>query len=67
MGTGEIEREVAPGTRVEELIEALVEEYPVLRAYVRSIKVAVNGVYVDGQTELHDGDQVACLPPVGGG
>ncbi len=67
LGTGEIEKELAPGTTVEGLMEILVEEYPALRAYVRSISVAVNRVYVDAQTELHDEDQVACLPPVGGG
>ncbi len=67
IGAGEIEKELAPGTTVEELIGMLVEEYPALRAYVRSISVAVNRVYVGVQTELHDGDQVACLPPVGGG
>ncbi len=67
IGVGEIEMELAVGTTVEELIELLAEEYPVLRAYIRFIRVAVNRVYADAQTELHDGDQVACLPPVGGG
>jgi molybdopterin converting factor small subunit len=28
---------------------------------------AVNQEYVDGQTVLHDGDEVAFLPPVAGG
>ncbi len=67
IGVREIEKELAVGTTVEKLIGMLAEEYPALRAYIRSISVAVNRVYADVQTELHDGDQVACLPPVGGG
>jgi molybdopterin converting factor subunit 1 len=67
VGKGEIVREIPAGTTVGELITLLTEEYPVLRAYTRFISVAVNRAYVGMQTELHDGDEVACLPPVGGG
>ena len=67
IGTVAIEKELAPGTTVEELIEMLTDEHPVLRAYVQFISVAVNRAYVGMQTELRDGDEVACLPPVGGG
>ena len=67
VGTGEMERELPVGTTVEELIRMLTEEYPALRTYTRFISVAVNRAYVGMQTELHDGDEVACLPPVGGG
>jgi len=67
VGMGEIERELPPGTTVGQLIALLTEEYPVLRVYTRFISVAVNRAYVGVQTELHDGDEVACLPPVGGG
>jgi molybdopterin converting factor small subunit len=31
------------------------------------MKVAVNRRYAQTGAELHDGDEVACLPPVGGG
>ncbi|RLC61231.1 MAG: hypothetical protein DRI48_10980 [Chloroflexi bacterium] len=67
IGTEEIEREIPTGTTVEELIGLLTEEFPLLRAYTRFLSVAVNRAYVGLQTELHDGDEVACLPPVGGG
>jgi molybdopterin converting factor subunit 1 len=67
LGVREIAREVPAGTTVGELVDLLTEEYPVLRAYTRFISVAVNRAYVGLQTELHDGDEVACLPPVGGG
>lgn len=65
--TDEIELAVPAKTTVEELLGLLKERYPVLRAYMRFLSVAVNRAYVGMGTELHDGDVVACLPPVGGG
>jgi molybdopterin synthase sulfur carrier subunit len=67
LGIGEIEMGIPPGTTVGELIGLLTEEYPTLRSHTRFVSVAVNRAYVGMQTELHDGDEVACLPPVGGG
>jgi molybdopterin converting factor subunit 1 len=67
LDTGEIEMQIPPGTTVAELIERLTEEHPILRPYTRFLNVAVNRAYVGMQKELHDGDEVACLPPVGGG
>ena len=67
LGTGKIELELPAGSTVEDLIDLLKEKHPVLGAYVRFISVAVNRTYVGMQTELHDRDEVACLPPVGGG
>ena len=67
LGVKEIEMEAPPGTTVGELIGLLTEEYPALRPYTRFVSVAVNRAYVGMQTQLHDGDEVACLPPVGGG
>jgi MoaD family protein len=63
----EIELEIPERTTVEELLDLLKEKYPVLQSYVRFLSVAVNRAYVGMGTELHDGDVVACLPPVGGG
>jgi len=67
MGRGQIEKEMPPGSTVQELMDLLTEEYPVLRRYISSINVAVNRKYANLQTGLHDGDEVACVPPVGGG
>jgi len=67
LGFGEAEVDVSSGTTAGELIDRLTEEYPVLRPYARFIHVAVNRAYVGMQTRLQDGDEVALLPPVGGG
>lgn len=67
LGFDEIEIGVPSATTTGELIDRLTEQYPVLRPYARFINVAVNRAYVGTQTELQDGDEVAFVPPVGGG
>lgn len=67
LGSDEMELELPAGSTVDDLINALQERYPVLEAYTRFLSVAVNRAYVGMRTELHDGDEIACLPPVGGG
>lgn len=67
MGKGEVQQQLSPGSTVQELIDLLIEEYPVLRPYISYMNVAVNRKYVGLQTELQEGDEVACVPPVGGG
>ena len=67
LGTSELEMDVAPGTTVGGLVGLLTERHPILRPFTRFLNVAVNRAYVGMQTVLHDGDEVACLPPVGGG
>jgi molybdopterin converting factor subunit 1 len=67
LGTDEIALDIPVGSTVSDVIDLLTEEYPVLRSYTRFVSVAVNRAYVGQQTELRDGDEVACLPPVGGG
>jgi MoaD family protein len=67
LGKSELEVTLPEGATVADLIEHLKAEYPILRAYTRFLSVAVNKAYVGWETELRDGDEVACLPPVGGG
>lgn len=67
LDTGELAMEIPEGSTVEDLLNILRDRHPVLDSYVRFLNVAVNRAYVGMQTELHDGDEVACLPPVGGG
>ena len=67
MGANEIQVQLAAHSTVDDLIRHLTESFPILRPHVRFLSVAVNRAYVGMQTELYDGDEVACLPPVGGG
>jgi len=66
-GAGEFVREVAPGATVASVWAALAEEFPALGAYSSSISGAVNAEYAPMTHPVHDGDEVAFLPPVSGG
>ena len=67
LGKAQIEENVAPGSTVEELLTQLSLAFPSLTPYLGAITVAVNQRYADLRTELHEGDEVALVPPVGGG
>lgn len=66
-GQGELEWPVGPGQTAGELLESLVGEYPGLAGGAKSALVMVNRRYATRQTALQPGDEVAFLPPVGGG
>ena len=67
VGRQEEWRDLAEGTRVQELWEALRGEQPHFAAFPRMPPAAVNREYVDRDRVLRDGDEVAFLPPVAGG
>ncbi len=67
LGVSELTLSLPEGATVADLIARLLADYPVLKAYARFMNVAVNRAYTGVQARLHDGDEVACLPPVGGG
>ena len=67
LGRNEIEQQLPAGSTAGDLVNLLGEEYPVLGPYCRVIKVAVNRKYESLESQLHEGDEVALLPPVGGG
>jgi molybdopterin converting factor subunit 1 len=66
-GLSEQVRELPEGTRVGQLWEAVARDIPRLAAFPTMPPAAVNREYVDGETVLIDGDEVAFLPPVAGG
>ena len=66
-GAPELTREVADGATVAAVWRDLVREFPAFAAYERSISTAVNADYTKMDRALHDGDEVAFLPPVSGG
>jgi molybdopterin converting factor small subunit len=66
-GSGELIREVADPATAETVWRSLVTEFPGFRDYERTMSVAVNADYARLRAEIHDGDEVAFLPPVSGG
>ena len=66
-GTGELVREVAEPATVQTVWRSLTAEMPSLAQYEGTMSVAVNAEYSRMAAALHDGDEVAFLPPVSGG
>jgi molybdopterin converting factor small subunit len=46
---------------------ALAGEFPALAAIAGSTRLARNGAFIDGSAALREGDELAVLPPFGGG
>jgi len=59
------EQEVAPGTRLQDLVARLTDAYPELKQM--QLCVAVNHCYAEPTAPLKEQDEVAIFPPVSGG
>ena len=59
--------DLADGSRVSDLYAALQHRMPQLQQFRHAIALAVNHEYSAGDTRLHEGDEVALIPPVSGG
>ena len=67
VGTASMGMEVNDGATVADVWARLGDQYPELVPATRSLMYAVNQEYADPETALHDGDEVAFIPPVSGG
>lgn len=65
-GASELVAEISEGT-VAALLAKLTETYPVIRPYLAQIRVTVNHKFTEPKTRLCEHDEVALIPPVGGG
>jgi molybdopterin converting factor subunit 1 len=65
VGTALLTQALPAGSTVADLMGILYQSYPDLEA-VR-LSFAVNMTYASPGTILGDSDEVACIPPVGGG
>jgi molybdopterin converting factor subunit 1 len=66
-GTSEVVRDVSDPATVATVWTSLVADMPSLGEYARTMSVAVNAEYARMGSSVHDGDEVAFLPPVSGG
>ncbi|TKJ30347.1 MAG: molybdopterin converting factor subunit 1 [Chloroflexi bacterium B3_Chlor] len=67
LGKREIQQDLPSGSTVQDLMDLLMEEYPALRSHSSMIRMALNRKYVLLEAQLREGDEVAFIPPVGGG
>jgi molybdopterin converting factor subunit 1 len=63
----EVRLELPTAATVAAARDALGERVPSLREYLPRVAWAVNRSYAPVDTELHDGDELAVIPPVSGG
>ena len=66
-GTRETEVELSEGLRAIDVYRVLCERYPEMAGMNGSLMYAINAEYVDAETPLRDGDELALIPPVSGG
>ena len=66
-GTSELTRELPDDATALSAWQSIAREFPAMSPYERTVSCAVNEEYARMSTALHDGDEVAFLPPVSGG
>jgi MoaE-MoaD fusion protein len=66
-GEGTAQVEVPAGSRAGDVWDACVRRWPALAARRQSTVLAVNQEFAKADLPVHDGDEVALLPPVSGG
>lgn len=66
-GKSETELTLADGTRAGDVWSAMRQQYAQLAGYEQPPLIAVNEDYARADTPLHDGDELAFIPPVAGG
>lgn len=67
VGAGATTVELAPPATAGAAIAALAASHPALAPLLSHSRVAVNHSYVDAVARLAPGDEIAIIPPVGGG
>ena len=67
LGADTLSLELPPGATVAAIQTALIEQAPAFADIASSTRVARNGNVARLSDVLNDGDEVALLPPVGGG
>ena len=67
LGQRHVSLELAEGATVAQLRDQLGQEYPAVTPYLTALVCAIDEEYVASDYALHDGDEVALIPPVSGG
>lgn len=67
LGTDTLTFDLPDGEHVEDMLALLIRRFPHLLPLVDNTRVAVNQEFAEPSQVLHDGDEVALIPPVSGG
>jgi molybdopterin converting factor subunit 1 len=66
-GQTELSLEIPRESPVSSVAEQIAAELPAIRDFLPRVAFAVNREYVSRDAILHDGDELALIPPVSGG
>lgn len=66
-GAGSLELQLAPNAQLSDAKASLLELFPDLKRFGRSLLFAVNQEYSQPEKQLREGDELAVFPPVSGG
>ena len=66
-GQSEVDLNLQGNSTAANAFEQVLEKFPDLRRFGRSLLFAVNQEYATADREVHDGDELAVFPPVSGG
>lgn len=66
-GTDEVDLEVPAGATMSELLAQVEARWPKIAEWQGSLLLALDQTYVKRDEPLHDGGEVAIMPPVQGG
>jgi len=66
-GQSETSLELPEGATVQQARKNLMESLPAIASYMDRVAFAINLSYARPESVLHDGDELAVLPPVSGG
>ena len=67
VGQSEVELSLKGNSTAANAFEQVLEKFPNLRRFGRSLLFAVNQEYATADREVHEGDELAVFPPVSGG
>jgi len=67
LGADRLDVELPVGASVADLVDVIAERVPGVKRTLGSTRFAVNREYASSTTILHEGDEVALIPPVAGG
>lgn len=67
LGREEFSQVLPSGATGRDLLRALGAHSPSVHSLIRICRLAVNYEYASADTRLHNGDEVALIPPVSGG
>jgi MoaD family protein len=67
IGSNEMTIDMVRGSTLGSLFGELLRRYPRLKPLGKSIVLAVNRDFANSKTKLKENDEVALMPPIGGG